>query len=50
MIGTVLQLRSSRETSVPLPSGSRRSRITASGGRSDAFISASSALAAVSTA
>jgi hypothetical protein len=49
MIGTALQVRSSRQTSVPLPSGSSRSRISASGGRIAAFISASSAVAAVST-
>ena len=40
--GASLQPRSSRQTSTPLPSGSTRSRMTASGGRSAAVVSASS--------
>ncbi len=38
----VVQVRSSRQTSIPLRSGSTRSRITASGGRRAAAVSASS--------
>ena len=49
MIGALLQVRSSRATSVPLPSGRTRSSTTASGGRSAAAASAASAVSAVST-
>ena len=41
--------RSSRQTSMPLRSGRTRSRMTASGGRTAACVSASSPVAAVST-
>jgi len=49
MTGAELHFRSSRQTSVPVPSESTRSRMTASGGRIAAAASAPSAVSAVST-
>src|SRR4029453_16490718 len=44
--GAVVQRRSSRQTSMPLPSGSTRSRIIASGGRGAALVRAGAAVSA----
>ena len=49
MIGIVVHSRSCRQTSMPSPSGSTRSMIAASGGRTAALSSASAAVAAGST-
>ncbi len=49
MIGRLLQLRTSAQTSTPLPSGSTRSSTIASGGRTDTASSASDFVSAVAT-